>query len=248
MKYWKIAPLILGKGPRDKSFFTYLRDPGVKIEVAMLAFLVFSEDEKVIIDTGPSAPSMTAKFHKPVSQTPEQTLEVQLRQLRTGFDEIKIVINTHLHWDHCYGNSRFKKARFYVQKREMDYARDPLPTSAQMYEARQEGIVPPFEGIDFELLEGDMELAPGIRVMLTPGHTPGIQAVCVQTREGMYIIAGDTIPLFENLNVPDHDPLIPSGNFIDLKEYFTSLDRIKALGGTILPGHDPKVMEKSVYP
>jgi len=64
----------------------------------------------------------------------------------------------------------------------------------------------------------------------------------------MYVIVGDTIPLFENLNVPDHDPFIPSGNFVDLKAYFTSLDRIKALGGTILPGHDPKVMEKSVYP
>jgi len=248
VKYWSIAPLILGKGPRDKSFFTYLRDPGVKIEVAMLAWLVFSEDEKVIIDTGPSPPSRTAKFHKPVSQTPEQTLETQLKRLHTEFDEIKTVINTHLHWDHCYGNSLFKKARFYVQRRELDYARDPLPTSAQMYEARQEGIVPPFEGVDFELLEGDMELAPGIRVMLTPGHTPGIQAICVQTRGGMYIIAGDTIPLFENLNVPDHDSFLPSGNFIDLKEYFTSLDRIKALGGTILPGHDPKVMEKSVYP
>jgi len=248
MKYWNIAPLILGKGPRDKSFFTYLRDPGIKIEIAMLAWLVFNEDEKMIIDTGPSPPSRTAKFHKPVSQTPEQTLEAQLGRLHTGFDEIKIVINTHLHWDHCYGNSLFREARFYVQRREMDYARDPLPTSAQMYEAGQEGIEPPFEGIDFELLEGDTELAPGIRVMLTPGHTPGIQAVCVQTREGIYTIAGDTIPLFDNLKVPEHDPFIPSGNFIDLREYFTSLGRIKALGGTILPGHDPRVLEKSVYP
>ncbi len=248
MKYWRIAPLILGTGPRDKSSFTYLRDPGVKIEIAMLAFLVFSEDEKVIIDTGPSAPSVTAKFHKPVYQTADQTLEVQLKRLHTGFDEIKTVINTHLHWDHCYGNSFFKKARFYVQKREMDYARDPLPPSAPMYEAKQEGIVPPFERMDFELLEGDTELAPGIRVMLTPGHTPGIQAVCVQTREGMYVIAGDTIPLFENINVPGHEPFIPSGNLVDLKAYFASLDRIKALGGTILPGHDPKVMEKDVYP
>jgi N-acyl homoserine lactone hydrolase len=248
MNNWNIAPLILGKGPRDKSFFTYLKDPGVEIEIGMLAWLVFNEDQKIIVDTGPSLPSKTAKFHKPFTQTSEQTLEAQLKRFNTSFDEIKIVINSHLHWDHCYGNSLFKKARFYVQKREVEYARDPLPTSAQMYEARQEGIVPPFEGIDFEFLEGDVDLIPGIRVMLTPGHTPGIQAVCVQTRRGMYIIAGDTIPLFENLNVPDNDPFIPSGNFVELKEYFTSLDRIKALGGTILPGHDPKVMEKSEYP
>jgi N-acyl homoserine lactone hydrolase len=248
MKFWSIAPLILGEGPRDKSSFFYLRDPGVKIEIAMLAWLVFSEDEKMIIDTGPSHPSRTAKFHKPVSQTPEQTLEAQLGRLNTGFDEIKVVINTHLHWDHCYGNSLFRKARFFVQRSEMNYARDPLPASAQMYEARQEGVVPPFEGIDFEILEGDTELASGIRVMLTPGHTPGIQAVCVQTREGVYTIAGDTIPLFENLNGPDQDHFIPSGNFTDLNEYFKSLDRIKAMGGTILPGHDPKVLERSVYP
>ncbi len=248
MKSWSIAPLILGKGPRDKSSFIYMKDPGVKIEIAMLAWLVFSEDEKMIIDTGPSHPSRTAKFHKPVSQTPEQTLEAQLGRLNTGFDEINIVINTHLHWDHCYGNSLFRKARFYVQRKEMNYARDPLPASAQMYEARQEGIVPPFEGTGFELLEGDTELASGIRVMLTPGHTPGIQAVCVRTLEGTYIIAGDTIPLFENLHVPERAPFIPSGNFVDLEGYVASLERIKALGGTILPGHDLKVMEKTLYP
>ncbi len=248
MKDWKIAPLILGKGPRDKSSFIYPKQAGEKIEIAMLAFLVFNEGEKVIIDTGPSAPPVTAKFHKPVSQTPEQTLEAQLKRLHTEVDEIKAVINTHLHWDHCYGNSLFRKARFYVQKRELDYARDPLPASAQMYEAKQEGLTPPFESMEFDLLEGDMELVPGIRVMLTSGHTPGIQTVCVQTRAGLYVIAGDTIPLFENLNVPDQKPFIPSGNFVDMKAYRTSLERIRALGGTILPGHDPRVTEKSVYP
>jgi glyoxylase-like metal-dependent hydrolase (beta-lactamase superfamily II) len=159
-----------------------------------------------------------------------------------------MVINTHLHWDHCYGNSFFKKARFFVQKRELDYARNPLPLHEKGYEVRQEGVVPPFEGIPFDFLDGDADLAPGIKVLLTPGHTPGIQTVCVQTREGLYIIAGDNIPYFENMAVPDHRPFLPSPVYVDLKEYYESLERLKRLNGFILPGHDPRVMEKSIYP
>jgi glyoxylase-like metal-dependent hydrolase (beta-lactamase superfamily II) len=248
VKNWNIAPLLLGKGPRDKSFFTYLKDPGVKIEIGMIAWLVFNEDERIMIDTGPSDPSKTAKFHKPFSQTPEENLVAQLKRFHTDPDEIKMVINTHLHWDHCYGNALFKKARFFVQKREMDYARDPLPSQIEMYEAKQEGITPPFEGMEFELIDGDAELTPGIRVMLTPGHTAGIQAVCIETREGVYVIPGDNIPLFDNIRVPDRSPFIPSGILTDLRAYFQSLGRIKKLDATILPGHDLRVLEKTIYP
>jgi len=225
-----------------------MKDPGIKIELGILAWLVISGDEKIIIDTGPSHLSKTAEFHKPFFQLPEQTLEAQLARFATSFDEIKIVINTHLHWDHCYGNSFFKKARFYIQKREIDYARNPLPIHAKAYVVGQAGLTPPFEETDFDILQGDVELAPGVKVILTPGHSPGMQAVCVQTQKGLYTIAGDTIPLFENFAVPDDVPFLPGAIFIDLKEYFESLERIKKLGGFILPGHDLQVLEKTMYP
>jgi len=248
MEYWTIAPLALGKGVRDRSLFTYLKDPGVKIEAGVLAWLVMSGKEKIIVDTGGLPLSKIPEFFKPFFQTAEQTLEAQLNRFNTSLDEIEIVINTHLHWDHCYGNSLFKKAHFFVQKKEIDYAKNPHPSHAIGYLVGQQGIDPPFERTNFDVLQGDVHLAQGIEVILTPGHTPGIQAVCIQTREGLYIIAGDTIPLFENMAVPDEARFLPSSIFIDLKDYSQSLDRIKKLGGFILPGHDLRVLEKTIYP
>jgi glyoxylase-like metal-dependent hydrolase (beta-lactamase superfamily II) len=246
--YWSIAPLNLGMAIRDKSFSIFFKDPGVKSEGMAIAWLLMRGKDKVLVDTGPLVLPETAEFHKPFTQTEEQTLEAQLMRFNTTPDDIEMVINTHLHWDHCYGNSLMKRARFFVQKREMDYARNPLPLHEKAYEVRQEGVIPPYEGIHFDFLEGDADLAPGIRVLLTPGHTPGIQTICVQTREGLYIIAGDNIPFFENMAVPDHRPFWPNPVFVDLKDYYESLDRVKRLKGFILPGHDPQVASKSIYP
>ena len=82
----------------------------------------------------------------------------------------------------------------------------------------------------FELIDGDARLATGIGVMLTPGHTPGSQSVSVRTSEGEYLIAGDTIPLYDNLDVADDAPFIPNGIFTDLEKYYQSLQKNKTVG------------------
>jgi N-acyl homoserine lactone hydrolase len=248
MNDWRIVPLNLGRGPRDKSFMTYRKDPGVKIEIAFLAFLLIRGEEKILVDTGPPAAEKMASFHKPYTQSAEQTMEAQLARFHTRPEEVRVVINTHLHWDHCYRNSLFPNAVFYVQKRELDYARSPLYLHLEAYEARQKGIVPPFAGIDFQTVDGDAELKPGITLMLTPGHSLGIQTVCVQTREGLYQIAGDTIPLYDNLAVPEGELPIPNALHVDLREYVATLEKMKRLGGRILPGHELRVLEKTEYP
>ena len=248
MNAWRIFPLNLGRGPRDKSFMTYRKDPGVRIEIGFLAFLLICGEEKIIVDTGPPAPEKMAPFHKPYSQSAEQTMEAQLARFHTRPEEIHAVINTHLHWDHCYRNSLFTRAAFYVQKRELDYARNPLHLHLETYETGQKGIVPPFEGIDFHTVDGDVELRPGIDLILTPGHSLGMQTVGVQTREGLYLIAGDTIPLYDNLAVPEGELPIPNALHVDLREYVASLEKMKQLGGRILPGHERKVLEKTEYP
>ena len=245
---WTIAPLILATAVRDKSQTLLYRDIGVKQEGAVLAWLLISSKEKILVDTGASGVLNTPEFYGRYTQTSEQTLEAQLMRFNTSPDEIKMVINTHLHADHCAGNTLFKRAHFYVQKKEMDYARNPLPIHRHGYVVGLEGIKPLFEWVNFDLLEGEVNLAPGIKVLLTPGHTPGTQTVCVQTREGLYIIASDNIPFFENMAVPENASFWPSSIFVDLKEYYESLDRIKSLKGFILPGHDPRVMEKNIYP
>jgi N-acyl homoserine lactone hydrolase len=96
--------------------------------------------------------------------------------------DVQCVINTHLHFDHCGGNRLFPGIPIYVQRLEREAA-------------RAEGYTIP-EWVDFEdahyvELEGEEELLPGLRVVPTPGHTPGHQSVLVETEEGLVVVGGD---------------------------------------------------------
>jgi N-acyl homoserine lactone hydrolase len=236
---WTISPLCLGTASVDKSVTLLYRDPGVKEEGPVLAWLLKHENTKILVDTGPFSPEKT--MDELFTRTPEQTMEAQLRRFDTSPDEITMIINTHLHTDHCTGNAYFKNVQGLVQTKEIEYAKDPLPVHRPAYDVE-------LEGIEFQLLDGDTEVASGLQVILVPGHSPGSQAVLVHTSQGLYVIAGDNIPCFENMEVPDNEPFWPNGLYVDLNEYYRSLGRLKALGGFILPGHDFSVLNKAVYP
>jgi N-acyl homoserine lactone hydrolase len=237
---WTIAPLIVGTALRDKSQWVLLGGIGVTFESAVLAWLLTRGDEKILVDTGLGPldrPGNRGLF----GRTDEQTIERQLLRFKTSPQEIKLVINTHLHTDHGGGNVYFKHARFLVQGKEMEYARNPLPIQRPAYDID-------LEGPRFEFLDGDTEVAAGIRVILTPGHSPGMQAVIVETAKGPYVIAGDNITHYELMAVPDGDPFLPGSYYVDLREYYQSLYRLKSLGSFILPGHDMLVLRKQTYP
>ncbi|MDQ6878544.1 MAG: N-acyl homoserine lactonase family protein [Candidatus Dormibacteraeota bacterium] len=96
--------------------------------------------------------------------------------------DIRIVVNTHLHFDHCGQNAVFKHAPFYVQRSELERARREKAVTAEWFD---------FAGARFELLDGDAEVAAGVRVLATPGHTIGHQSVLVDTPDGGAVMIGD---------------------------------------------------------
>jgi N-acyl homoserine lactone hydrolase len=238
---WTISPLLLATAEVDRSQGLLYRDIGVKIESAVLAFLLNNGEKKVLVDSGVCGVAETSQFLRYFSRTPEQTLEAQLARLETSPDEISMVINTHLHIDHCAGNILCTKARWLVQRKEVEYWKDPLRVHRQAYR-----IELPETG--FDLLDGDTEVLPGIKAMFSPGHSPGSQSVLVETSEGLYVLAGDNIPHFENMNVRDDEPFWPNGIYVNLHEYYDTLHRLKELRGTMLPGHDLLVLQKNQYP
>jgi glyoxylase-like metal-dependent hydrolase (beta-lactamase superfamily II) len=238
---WTIAPLALGSAVRDRSQTLLGKDYGIKLEGAILAWLLLSGEKKILVDTGAFGRTYRPDLSSRYDQTPHQTMESQLRRFNVTAQEIGLVINTHLHLDHAGGNGYFPQARFMVQKKELEYAKDPLPVHKGGYDVD-------LSGLPFELLEGDAEIVPGVRVVLTPGHSPGSQAVLVDTEEGLYVIAGDTITHHVNMDVPVGDSFWPNAIYVDLAEYYRSLDRLRDLGGVILPGHDPRVLRNATYP
>src|SRR2546425_1556544 len=96
--------------------------------------------------------------------------------------DVRIVINSHLHFDHCGQNAVFKHAPFYIQRAELDRARREEPTNSQWFD---------FAGARFELLDGDAEIADGVRVVATPGHTVGHQSVFVDVGGAADVMIGD---------------------------------------------------------
>ena len=96
--------------------------------------------------------------------------------------DVRIVVNTHLHFDHCGQNAVFKHAPFYIQRRELERARRDETLTAEWFD---------FAGARFELMDGDAEVAEGVRVVATPGHTVGHQSVIVDTPDGGAVMIGD---------------------------------------------------------
>jgi len=238
---WTISPLLLATAEVDRSQGLLYRDVGVKVDSGVLAFLLRNGETKLLVDSGVCGGTESPQFLRYFNRTLEQTLEAQLARFGTVTDEIGVIINTHLHIDHCAGNILCTKARWFVQKREMEYWRSPLRVHKQAYRVE-------LPEKRFDLLDGDTEILPGIKVMFTPGHSPGSQSVLVDTSEGLYILAGDSIPHFENMNVPDNEPFWPNGIYVNLHEYYETLNKLKGLGGTILPGHDLLVLDRKEYP
>jgi N-acyl homoserine lactone hydrolase len=140
---------------------------------------------RVLVDTGL------------IDSTPELDEEWSPRfDLGTIPRDVVFVINTHLHFDHCGGNRLFAGTPIYVQRREREAARAEDYTIPEWVE---------FDGARYEELEGETELLPGLRVIPTPGHTPGHQSVLVDTDEGLVVVAGDVAYTWAEFDAPSNE-------------------------------------------
>jgi len=128
-------------------------------------------DGLVLVDTGmiDSTPELDEQWHP--SLYPERIPR-----------EVALVINTHLHFDHCGGNRLFAGTPIYVQRLEREASRTPDYTVLEWAE---------FEGATYVELDGEAEIVPGVRVLPTPGHAPGHQSVLVATDDGLIVLGGD---------------------------------------------------------
>jgi N-acyl homoserine lactone hydrolase len=111
-----------------------------------------------------------------------------LRELRAGGidpGEITAVANCHLHADHSGQNNRFPGIPIYVQPAEWAIAHGPEEYTILDWID--------FEGARYEHRAGDHEVAPGIRIFATPGHSPGHQSLVVETPDGPLLLAGQAV-------------------------------------------------------
>jgi N-acyl homoserine lactone hydrolase len=98
--------------------------------------------------------------------------------------DVVAVVNSHLHFDHSGQNGAFGPVPIYVQSREFAMVDQPHFTIPEWIR---------FLGANYVEVDGDYDLAPGIRILSTPGHTPGHQSAAVETEEGLAVIAWQAI-------------------------------------------------------
>jgi N-acyl homoserine lactone hydrolase len=146
-------------------------------------------DARVLVDTGfTELHPAVADFDARLMPLDEQDFDL------AGID---IVVNTHLHFDHCGGNHLFAGKPFYVQRLELEDAR-----TKEDYTIR-EWVDPP--GVQYVPVDGEHELLPGIRLVPAPGHTRGMQVVVVETGGRPLVVGGDVAVSFAELNEPQTD-------------------------------------------
>ncbi|HEV2498194.1 MAG TPA: MBL fold metallo-hydrolase [Terriglobia bacterium] len=135
------------------------------------------------------------------------SLPDQLKKAGLGLEDIDVVINTHLHFDHCGWNARregnalvpaFPRARYFVQRGEWEHAYQP--TERDQGSFVQEFFTPAEKHTEF--LEGDAEILPGIRLEVLPGHTRDMQAVRITSEGEQAYFISDLVPSTAHLAYP----------------------------------------------
>lgn len=164
--------------------------------------------------------------------------------LGVGAADVDTVVTTHLHWDHSGNYDKFPNARFHAQRREIEHAVGPCmcePFLRRPYEVEQVvAFVRMVYGERATFHDGDEEIAPGISVHRLEGHTPGLQAVRVETGRGPVVLASDTMHYYENFAARTPFPVVTN-----VDDYLRALSRIAELAESpdhVIPGHDPEVM------
>ena len=130
--YPVIRPIVVGVFPNfEVSLFLHQRRQGEKGEFPILIYVIELENgKKIVVDTGPCGPGYpSAKYHMPVSRTPEMEPRTALETIGVKPEEVETVILTHLHWDHVSNCKSFTNATFFVQKSELQYGggAEPCP-------------------------------------------------------------------------------------------------------------------------
>jgi glyoxylase-like metal-dependent hydrolase (beta-lactamase superfamily II) len=215
-----------------------------RVRISLTCLVIQTGEKNILVETG-IGDKFDEKFNEIYSVDHSVTLPGELRKLRLAPEHIDIVINTHLHFDHCGWNlSRqngkltptFPRARYFVQRLEWEHALSPnerdRASYVQEFFAAAEGQT--------EFLDGDTEIVPGVRVEVAAGHTKYMQCVRVESEGDTALFASDLVPTRAHISYPwmTSFDLYPVETLENKKRLLPPLAAAKGL--LVFP-HDPAV-------
>jgi N-acyl homoserine lactone hydrolase len=239
----KMHLLPCGRLRMRKSIFLPAAERGETIELPVSSALLRHSQANVLFDTG-CHPAVAedperawgglAKLMTPIMQPGVHVL-AGLAELGLLPDDIDVVINSHLHPDHCGCNAFFRKATFLIHSDELAAARTPGSDAAGYLAADWDQPMP------IDQITGQRDLFADGRIVLLPlpGHTPGsLGALARLDRSGTFLLAGDTVSLRETLDTG----IIPRNtwNGEALAKSLAEVRHIETSGATVLCSHDAR--------
>ena len=179
-----------------------------RVTLGLNVALIKSGGKRVLVDTG-MGERWTEKEVRMYRIDRSTTLLGGLRACGLGPEDIDVVVNTHLHFDHSGGNTRleggrvvpaFPRARYVVQGGEWDDANHPHERNRASY--RADDFVPLADAGQLDLIEGEAEVAPGVRAVPVGGHTTHHQMVVVASGGETLVVPTDLLPTASHLPLP----------------------------------------------
>ena len=217
-----------------------------RIRMAANSLLVRAENKNILIETG-NGTKWPAKLRDIYGIQEGDPLIDNLAAAGVRTDQIDLVINTHLHFDHAGGNTKildgktvatFPNARYIVQAAELAHAANPTERDRASY--FEENFLPVQQSGQWRAISGDTEILPGIFTVLIPGHNANIQAIKLTGGGKTIFFVADLIPTRHHIPLP----WIMAYDLYPLQTLETKRKWIETIvreGWIVVFGHDPDI-------
>jgi N-acyl homoserine lactone hydrolase len=218
-------------------------------------WLVTDGRTRVLVDGGmPDIAEVTRRLKVDGSGGGHSSLRKILGAVGVEPEQINYVVVTHLHYDHGSNLDLFPDACIVIQRDELSHAADPVPTQRLFYfKEALIGLLGRKRPSKLRVIDGDLELLDGIKLLKVPGHTPGMQVPIVTTARGKVAIVSDLGDHYRNWYPADPratrhplnylaDSFLPGGIRSESERtYLDSMRRTKEAADIIIPAHDTRI-------
>jgi len=223
-----------------------------RIRLRANSLLVRAHGQTIVVETG-NGTKWDAKLRGIYEIQEGDPLRDSLAAQGVKPEQVNLVINTHLHFDHAGGNTRaadgeivptFPNARYVVQRAEVEHAMHPTERDRASY--FEENFAPISKAGRWELVSGDAEILPGISVSRIPGHNANIQAVVLAGGGRTLAFVADLLPTRHHIPLP----WIMAYDLYPMQTLETKrawLDRMVAEKWIVVFGHDPDVAAATLH-